>query len=170
MIISLLVYAIICVIGYVMMSQLYKNNAVEALTMPKSEWLYYFIQFTWGLLANLLGGIIAIVLICCRFQPYWYGRNWGFALPINSGMSLGIFFFGPENASTHLKNHEHGHSIQNFYFGPLFLGMIAIPSVVRFWIREIMTRKGKKPKTKYDDIWFEGQATKTGDKFINSLK
>ena len=167
MIISLLIYIIICLIGYVMMSQLYKNGVMETLPMPKSEWLYYFIQFSWGLLANLLGGIIAIVLVCIGFRPYWYGRNFGFALPINSGMGLGIFLFGPENASTHLKNHEHGHSIQNLYFGPFFLGMVAIPSVTRFWVRELRIKKGEKLKTKYDDIWFEGQASKTGDKFMN---
>ena len=167
MIISLLIYIIICLIGYVIMSQLYKNGVMETLPMPKSEWLYYLIQFTWGMFANLLGVILATILICFGFRPYWYGRNFSFALPINSGMSLEIFLFGPENASTNLKNHEHGHSIQNLYFGPLFLGMVAIPSVTRFWVRELRIKKGEKLKTKYDDIWFEGQASKTGDKFMN---
>jgi hypothetical protein len=33
-----------------------------------------------------------------------------------------------------------------------------------------MTKLGKPPKTRYDDIWFEGQATKTGEKFRKERK
>ena len=58
--------------------------------------------------------------------------------------------------------HEYGHSIQNLWWGWLMPFVICIPSAVRYWYREIRYAIGKPPKTKYDDIWFEGQATKLG--------
>jgi hypothetical protein len=33
-----------------------------------------------------------------------------------------------------------------------------------------MTKLGKPPKTGYDDAWFEGQATKTGTRFMNEYE
>ena len=39
--------------------------------------------------------------------------------------------------------------------------VITGPSIVRYWYRELKYyRKGLVPPTKYDDIWFEGQATR----------
>lgn len=65
--------------------------------------------------------------------------------------------------------HECGHGIQNIIFGPLFPFLVAIPSVIRYWYREVIWRKDREryfQLPKYDDIWFEGQATRWGDKYI----
>jgi hypothetical protein len=152
------------------MNHLYENKTVETLKAPNRKWVYYLLQFTWGLPMNIIGAIVALVLVCFRKRPYWYGWNLCFELPVNFGLDLGIFFIAPINGSTHTKNHEHGHGIQNIYFGPFTIGMVSIPSAARFWVRELMYTFGTKPTKKYDDIWFEGQATKTGDKFIEELK
>lgn len=165
----LVVYTLASIAGYLIMGNLYYNGAVVSLPNIKHRWLYYLLQFTWGLPMNFIGSIIALVLVCCGKKAYRYGWNYCFELPINFGLELGIFFIAPINGSTHTKNHEHGHAIQNIYFGPLCVGMVSIPSAVRFWFREIQYIVKKPPKTKYDDVWFEGQATKSGTHFINNL-
>ena len=64
--------------------------------------------------------------------------------------------------------HEYGHGIQNLWWGPLFLFVIAIPSAIRYWwrifYRKFIYPKNRKKLPAYDDIWFEGQATKLGKK------
>ena len=46
--------------------------------------------------------------------------------------------------------------------------VICIPSAIRYWYRELKYyRKGLYPETDYDSIWFEGQATKWGNKVYN---
>ena len=104
---------------------------------------------------NIFGIIVAGILICCNQRPKWYGWCLCFELPVSFGMELGIFFIAPKD-STHTKNHELGHSIQNIYYGPFTVGMITFPSFVRYWIRQIKLKKGIKLDTNYDDIWFEG--------------
>jgi hypothetical protein len=93
-----------------------------------------------------------------------------FRLPINFGLELGIFFLAPKCASDHTKKHELGHSIQNVYLGPFTIGVVSTPSAVRFWFRKIKKKLGKKITTTYDSIWFEGQATKSGDEFMKREK
>lgn len=168
-IIGLLIYIMVCETAYIIMNHLYTNGEVEVLKAPKRKWVYYLLQFTWGLPMNIIGAIVALVLICFRRRPYKYGWNLCFELPVNFGLELGIFFIAPINGSKHTKDHEHGHAIQNIYFGPFCIGMVSIPSAVRFWIREIQYMIKKPPKTDYDDAWFEGQASRSGDYFINNL-
>lgn len=165
----LIVYTLASIAGYLIIGNLYYNGAVVSLPNVKRRWVYYLLQFTWGLPMNLIGSIVALVLVCFKKKAYRYGWNYCFELPVNFGLELGIFFIAPINGSTHTKNHEHGHAIQNIYFGPLCVGMVSIPSAVRFWFREIQYMIKKPPKTKYDDAWFEGQATKSGTRFINNL-
>ena len=165
----LFVYALWCAAGYVVMSYLYHKAEIEVLPNIKYRWLYYLLQFTWGLPMNLIGAIVALVLVCFGRKAYRYGWNYCFELPVSFGLELGIFFIAPINGSKHTKDHEHGHAIQNIYFGPFCVGMVSIPSAVRFWIREIQYMIKKPPKTDYDDAWFEGQASKSGAYFIDNL-
>lgn len=127
--------------------------------------LFYVLSFTWGLPTTLAGCAAALVLRLrglkpqkwgyCRYFSYGKG-NWG-------GMSLGIFFMMDQSASVHIKNHEHGHAIQNCFFGPLMPFLVSAPSFVRYWYREYRKRvRHVPPKTAYDAIWFEGQATRLG--------
>ena len=126
--------------------------------------MFYFLSFTWGLLFTLVGLIVALVLrvlghrskkfVLVRF--FEIGKSWG-------GLNLGLFFITSQNSTFSLRCHEFGHAIQNCMFGPLTPFIICIPSAIRYWYRELhYYRQGKKPKTDYDDIWFEGQATRLG--------
>ena len=165
----LIAYAIASAVGYLIMGNLYNTGAVVSLPNVKRRWLYYLLQFTWGLPMNFIGALVALVLVCHRKKAYNYGWNYCFELPVNFGLELGIFFIAPIDGSKHTKDHEHGHAIQNIYYGPFCIGMVSVPSATRFWIREIQYKIKKPPKTKYDDAWFEGQASKSGARFIDGL-
>ena len=82
-------------------------------------------------------------------------------------MSLGIFFFKDTSLGVHIKNHEHGHAVQNCLFGPLMPFVVAVPSFTRYWYREYLKRvRHRMPETPYDSVWFEGQATRLGTELI----
>lgn len=125
---------------------------------------YYILNFTWGLPMNLIGAIVALALILTKHKPkkhcgciyFEVGKSgWG-------GLELGCFFLCSPGASLHTKNHEYGHSLQNALWGPLFPFVIAIPSAIRYHYRNLELKQGYQLRTQYDDIWFEGQATKWG--------
>ena len=129
--------------------------------------MFYFLSFTWGLPFTLFGLIIAFALKLLGYLSkkfalvrfFEIGEDWG-------GLELGLFFVANQNSTFKLRCHEFGHTIQNCIFGPLTPFIICIPSAIRYWYRELhYYRRGKEPKTNYDDIWFEGQATRLGMRF-----
>ena len=165
MLIGLFVYCYVCALLYAIMHYAYIANVAQVLPMPKWRWLYYLLSFTWGLPMNIIGGIVAIVQLCKGRRPRKYGWCWCFELPVNYGLDLGIFFIAPINGSAYIKNHELGHSIQNVHFGPFTIGVSFVPSAIRYQVRNMQKKRGRALPA-YDDIWFEGQATKSGEKFM----
>jgi hypothetical protein len=134
----------------------------------KNKVLYYILAFTWGLPMTLIGLFVALVLICLRYRANTYGgclhfsvgKKWG-------GVSLGIVIITDDNTPKRTMNHEFGHSLQNCCYGFLMPFIVCIPSVIRYWYRELRYhRRNIIPPTAYDDIWFEGQATRWGDEMI----
>lgn len=130
--------------------------------------LFYLLSFTWGILTSLVGLFILLILMYLGYEPRHFhgriyievGKGWG-------GSDFGCFFICEQGASETLKRHECGHGIQNIIFGPITPFIISIPSVVRYWYRELKYyKKNKSPKTSYDSIWFEKQATMFGDKYF----
>ncbi len=122
---------------------------------------------------TVIGLLAALVLRIAGNKPKKYGyclhfevgNNWG-------GMSLGFVMITDKYPTSNLKCHEHGHAWQNCYWGLLMPFVICIPSAVRYWYREYLVRSGKKTYSQlpdYDAAWFEGDATKRGTKFIESL-
>ena len=141
------------------------------LNMFKNKCLYYLIQFTWGIEANLLG---LVAFLFCKFVLNWevtkYYKNIIVSprnKEMNSGLSLGIFLFVDKNASDSIKQHEYGHSIQNLIFGVLWIELIAIWSFIRFWYYELMVNKLKlNINYNYYSIWFERDASALGKRAI----
>ena len=140
----------------------------------KNKFLYNFLSFTWGIVMTTIGGIVALILLICGKKPkrhggsifFVVGKDWG-------GVDLGRVFVCSKDSEDcdELKNHEFGHSFQNAWWGPLFPFVVAIPSAIRYWYRELKYyKKGKYPPTDYDSIWFEGQATALGNKYIEYYK
>ena len=137
----------------------------------KEKILFWVVQLTWGLLDNILGGLIYLVLCIAgkkpkRFAEMLYfevGKGWG-------GFNAGFVAVVSKDCSVRTLHHEHGHFIQNFYFGP-FMIFIQIASAIRYWYRLLVkkidtVKYSKLPE--YDSIWFEGQASSLGYKYCNA--
>lgn len=122
--------------------------------------MYYVIQWTWGLIMNIIGFFVFIFAKICKWPIKKYRKAIEIICPSNKigGVSLGMFIM--RGARQHaVMPHEYGHSIQNLRFGPAFLFVIGIPSFIRCGYRTIFKNKQFPP---YDSIWFEGQATELG--------
>ena len=126
--------------------------------------LFYILNFTWGIIMNIIGAIgAALVSLDTGIKPtrhagnvvFKFGHYWG-------GVSLGIFTFMCLEADEHTLNHEFGHSIQNAILGPLFPFIVGIPSLIRCQKFNNNIRKGVPNEEDYDAIWFEGSATYWG--------
>lgn len=130
--------------------------------------LYWIISLTWGGLMTFIGLIVALVLLVTGHKPYRFGYTFYFKVGKSwGGLELGGLFITDSNPSLHTLCHEHGHGLQNLWWGPLFPFVIGIPSAIRYWYREIKYyKKGKQPPTTYDSIWFEGQASRLGEKYF----
>ena len=139
--------------------------------------LFYFISFTWGFITSFIGLLGIALLAPFKRVHAWHGRLYGICPACFGegwGFEMGCFWFVSNDCyprSTGLDSefmgHEAGHGLQNCVFGPFMLLIVSIPSMIRFWYRELhFYRKGKQPTTGYDDIWFEGTATALGKKFI----
>ena len=187
--------------------------------------LYYLIHWTWAIPMNIIGGIMCLIALCCKWPVQKYRNGIEIVFPKNfGGLELGMFFLrGPDNHG--VAPHEYGHSIQMLWWGPLFPFVIGLPSALRYWIRTFKTPKTRRTflcivlaaatlialvvgilsaifgslfwaivaiiffvyvtilfiwgffielpqyeikKTRYDDIWFEGQATELGNRANNN--
>lgn len=132
--------------------------------------IFYVLSVIWGFPMTLIGVCIALVLMIAGYRPERYGWCWHFKIGERwGGVSLGLVFITDESPSGSTCNHEHGHSLQNCLWGPLFPFVIALPSVIRYWVRELQLRRGKVLKP-YTSIWFEGQASKWGDILMRSIR
>ena len=133
---------------------------------------YYALSFTWGIIMTAIGMLVAGVLRLAGKKPTKEGPCWCFVVGKNwGGVSLGpVMLMSPANyAAGRTVGHEFGHSLQNCIWGPLFPFVVAIPSAARYWVREFQQNKGTPPTTDYDAVWFEGQATKWGDKYFDKF-
>ena len=133
---------------------------------------YYALSFTWGIIMTLIGMTVGGILTMLGHKATKHGPCWCYVVGTGwGGVSLGpVIIMSEGNAKgTHTKNHEFGHSLQNCIWGPLFPFVIAIPSATRLKYREMQQKCGRPPKTEYDDIWFEGQATEWGNKYITKF-
>jgi hypothetical protein len=137
---------------------------------------YYILNYTWGIIPNLIAAIFIAPIFSAIFHKdlkteTCYGRwvfiggaNWG-------GLSMGNFIFMSKAAAkgTRTLRHEIGHSIQNALWGPAWLFVIGIPSFTRCCYRTTPAYLNHPEKhTDYDSIWFEGQATTWGTKYVEA--
>ena len=135
--------------------------------------LFYIISFTWGGIMTTIGLVVLLVTLPFGKFGIYHGRiykrigkNWG-------GVELGCFFLCDETADEYILAHESGHGLQNCLWGPLMPFVICIPSAIRYWYREFIWHCNKEKFNKlpeYDAIWFEGQATKWGKKYVTTDK
>lgn len=133
--------------------------------------LFYIASFTWGFIMSFIGLWPIIILACMKRVHVFHGRLYGVVGKSWGGVEFGCFFICCSDCMNddRLRGHECGHGIQNIIWGPLMPFVVSIPSAIRYWYREIIYRKDRERYWKlpdYDAIWFEGQATRWGQKYI----
>lgn len=134
----------------------------------KNKIFYWIVSLTWGCVMSVIGLVTALALLVTGHKPILFGNTFYFKVGKNwGGLNLGPVFITDSTPSLHTLCHEHGHGLQNLWWGPLFPFVIGIPSAIRYWYREIKYyNKGKQPPTTYDSMWFEGQASELGEKYF----
>lgn len=138
--------------------------------MKLTKTTFYVLSCTWGILHTALGAAVSLALVLGGHKP----KKWGFCRyfeldGMKGGCSFGPFFITGPSPSDHVRNHEHGHALQNCLWGPLFPFVIAAPSFLRCHYRR--WRKKRRPELRqkpYDSIWFEGQATRWGTGLVSA--
>ena len=138
----------------------------------KNKFVILLLSHTWGIIMTLVGYGVRFILLCCGkkgvqvgfSRVYTVGKGWG-------GLNLGTTIIVAQgiNPSTTIA-HELGHGIQNAMYGIFTPFIVTIPSAIRYHYREHLYRKKINPKTKYEDIWFEAQATKLGMEYFEEIK
>jgi hypothetical protein len=79
-------------------------------------------------------------------------------LDVGWGVSLGKYILLRQNAAEKTVKHEYGHSIQSMYFGPLYLIIIGLPSIVM----NLLSRVNILNEEKYYERWPESWADSLG--------
>lgn len=129
--------------------------------------LFFIWQFTYAIVQNLIGFAMFIAYkskgaVSERFHnsivTYIDKKNFG-------GVSLGIFIFinakRDGDALHDTRIHEYGHTIQSMILGPVWLLVIALPSVI--WCNAPYFRKIRKEKNvSYYKAYCEGWANTCG--------
>lgn len=130
--------------------------------------LYYVLNYTWGILGTIIGWLVFLFLKTFRKIKPAYCKHYKFNRLVNDwdySFSIGTVVVCGWSPEIDILQHEIGHTIQNAMFGPLTIFIVYIPSAIRCQWRSHQEAKGKKLKTEYDDIWFEGSATYLGQYF-----
>ena len=146
------------------------KNAEQKLIKINMPW-FYILSCTWGSILTLCGLIVFLAMVLTGHKPHRWGYCWYFEVGRKSwgGCEWGPVFLKDRFSGDHIKNHEFGHGLQNCVLGPFMIFLVSAPSSIRYWARRIQLRLGKPLKTAYDDIWFEGQATRLGTAKISII-
>lgn len=147
----------------------------EPIAPPKTwktsvkDFLFYLVQWTWGLSVNLVGWIA--FTICTKIKGYRW-QHFGYAkivyMPWNAGgLSLGLFIFVKDQHKNkkwtyNTRIHEYGHTWQCLLLGPLYWFVIALPSII--WCNCFANYR-KKNDIPYSALYCEGWANAWGEKF-----
>lgn len=146
-------------VGNAMYSFLQKSTKM----LIKHRWLYWLLNFTWGILTTLCGLLLSLVMLCIGKKPKRWCSIWYFQICDSwGGLEMGTMFLRDNSNNVSTNNHEYGHTFQNAILGPFFILIVAIPSAIRYWYQEIRSRQHKS-NVEYDLIWFEGSATDIGN-------
>lgn len=150
-----------------------KNSPIKLTTIL----LTTIIQWTWGMLQNLLG--LVIFLICIR-KPHKIFRTavvtmWNRPDSMGCGMFVFLSSQKPMGFSDAMVQkfryetllHEYGHTIQSLILGPMFLPVIGIPSFI--WASlPVFERLRSRRRISYYWLYCEKWATNLGNRIAKS--
>ncbi len=134
------------------------------------RFLWYLLQFTWGLPQNL-GGLLWFLFYLRKPHALWNGsvvtriRRRRFS----GGFTLGIFIFLTEpllpDTEHDLRIHEYGHTVQSLYLGPLWSLVIGLPSML--WCNLPPFQRLRRDRAiPYSALYCEGWADRLGQKVL----
>ena len=138
--------------------------------------LYYTLQWTFGILQNLIGFFMWLWIRLFgredRHGRFRYAAVTGWK---NGGsMAMGMFIFvsrhiplkdleneQPGTYEEHILSHEYGHTVQSAVLGPLYLPVIGLPSIV--WCNfPPAAKRWKSGRKEYESFYPEKWATRLG--------
>lgn len=140
---------------------------------------YAVAQVVWGFPQTFIGFLLFCFYGRCEHAVYrgavvtYWGKR--------EGLSLGLFIFLPSEAhisltdvsqprqdrSMHLHTHEYGHTIQSLFFGPFYLLIIGIPSLL--WASfPPLARRWKEGERGYYSFITERFADRLAARFVSS--
>ena len=138
--------------------------------------VYLLIQWTWGLPQNLLAGLLYVILYRSHQHETFhqaYVTFWNHPY----SMGCGMFIFQGDYSYSHLSAarnaeinskvllHEYGHTVQSLILGPLYLPVIALPSLL--WAGLPMAKRWRKKHTvSYYKFYTENWANKLSCKCL----
>ena len=136
--------------------------------------LYTILQCTWGLVQTLVGLIVFLFNI--RRRHYYYHGAIVTVWSSLSSVSLGLFLFvsgakkqirlGADKLNdvpdSETVVHEYGHTIQSLFFGPAYLLIIGLPSLI--WANLPYFVKKRRSGTPYSAFWTEKSANILGER------
>ena len=106
------------------------------MTKKEHPVLFSLVQWTYGILQNLIGAVVALSVKIAhpgrKAERFRECRVYRWNRP--GSMSLGSFLFLAsygEAEERFVLRHEYGHSLQSLILGPLYLPVIGLPSFLR---------------------------------------
>ena len=133
--------------------------------------IFWILQWTWGLLQNIVGFII--FLFCIKDKHMIYNGCVVTSWKMRDSMSMGMFLFitqvvkgdikDPESYPHKVMVHEFGHAMQSILLGPLYFFIISIPSSI--WCNvPYFKNMRKNKKVSYYTFYPEKWANAWGEK------
>lgn len=127
--------------------------------------LYRAAQWVWGFPQTLVG---AVVFLLAKGESFCFHgaavKEWS----LKGSVSLGMFLFVSrdldEQTARRVTVHEYGHSVQSLIFGPLYLAVVGLPSVI--WAGAPALKKMRhKRNIPYYSVYPENLANTLGERF-----
>ena len=134
--------------------------------------LYWFLQWTWGIVQNICGLVVFLILKVKNPNNKLIRYNGAIISQwsVNGSMGLGMFIFdGHQNKDDHEETivHEYGHTVQSAILGPLFIPLIGIPSFI--WANfPYFVRLRKRKKISYMNLYCEKWASNWGERVVQN--
>ena len=138
--------------------------------------IYYTLQWTWGILQNLIGFFmwfgLRVFARTDRHGRFRYAAVTGWKR--QGSMGMGMFIFAgrqlplrdlndeqPGTFEEHILSHEYGHTVQSAILGPFYLLFIGLPSII--WCNfKPVARRWQSGKKDYESFYPEKWATRLG--------
>ena len=141
--------------------------------------LYIICQWTWGVVQNVIGVSVFLVLLRNRHSVFRGAvvTHWKHSYSMGCGMFIFLGNHGHSFNSAEKNRkinydvliHEYGHTVQSVILGPLFVPVIAIPSFI--WaLLPCFSRLRLKKKLSYYWLYCEKWANILGDKVCGNIR